>query len=327
MTTSATYEDVERAAARLIGHAHRTPVMRSRLINEMLGIDVVFKCENFQRVGAFKFRGAFNALSQFNAEQRKAGAVSFSSGNHAQAVALAGRLLDIPVTVVMPNDAPSSKMDATRSYGGNVIIYDRQTESREQIAADLAESSGRTLIPSYDHPHVLAGQGTAAKELIEAVEHLDALLVPVSGGGLLSGSALAAEALLPECKLYGVEPEAGNDGQQSLRSGSIVRIDPPTTIADGATAQYLGTHPFEIIKRIVTDIFTVTDAELVESMTMLVSRMNIVVEPTGCLGIAGLRKQRADFRGQRVGVIISGGNLNLSHFGSLLLDQHSASKR
>lgn len=327
MTTSATYDDVERAAKCIEGHAHRTPVITSRLIDEALGIDVVFKCENFQRTGAFKFRGAFNALSQFTDEQREAGVVSFSSGNHAQAIALAGRLLDIPVTVVMPHDAPMSKVTATKSYGGEVVIYDRHTQSREQIAAELAGSSGRTVVPSFDHPHILAGQGTAAKELLEDAGHLDALFVPLSGGGLLSGSALAVKAKLPDCKLYGVEPEAGNDGQLSLRSGSIVRIDPPTTIADGATAQALGKHPFEIIRRDVADVFTVDDAALVRSMAMLASRTKIVAEPTGCLGLAGLEKHEADFRGQRVGVIISGGNVDLATFGSLLLESGGSRRR
>ncbi|MER5426375.1 threo-3-hydroxy-L-aspartate ammonia-lyase [Streptosporangium roseum] len=318
MSLSPTYDDVQGAAARIAPHAHRTPVLRSRRINGQVGADVVFKCENFQRMGAFKFRGAFNALSRFTSEQRRAGVVAYSSGNHAQAIALAARLLDIPATLVMPHDAPTAKVAATKGYGGQVVTYDRYTEDREEIGRALADDRGLTLIPPYDHPHVIAGQGTAAKELFEEVGDLDAIFVPLGGGGLLSGTALSARALSPGCELYGVEPEAGNDGQRSLRQGAIVHIDTPETIADGAQTQHLGAHTFEIIRREVDDILTVTDSELVECMRIFGSVMKIVVEPTGCLGFAAVRKLAPRLRGGRVGVIVSGGNVDLDRFVSLL---------
>ncbi|MDP9842607.1 threo-3-hydroxy-L-aspartate ammonia-lyase [Streptosporangium lutulentum] len=318
MPQSPTYDDVKSAAARIASHAHRTPVLRSRRVNEHLGADVVFKCENFQRMGAFKFRGAFNALSRFTAEQRRAGVVAYSSGNHAQAIALAARLLDIPATVVMPHDAPAAKMAATKGYGGEVVVYDRYTEDREEIGRALAAERGLTLIPPYDHPDVIAGQGTAAMELFDEVGDLDALFVPLGGGGLLSGTALSARALSPGCEVYGVEPEAGDDGRRSLRQGSIVRIDTPQTIADGAQTQYLGTHTFDIIRRDVNDILTVADTELVECMRIFGSVMKMVVEPTGCLGFAAARNLAAPLRGQRIGVIISGGNIDLDRFASLI---------
>ena len=313
-----TYEDVAAAASRIEGHAHRTPVMRSRTIDKELGADVFFKCENLQRMGAFKFRGAFNALSKFDAQQRKAGVVTFSSGNHAQAIALSASLLGIASTIVMPNDAPASKVAATKGYGGNVVLYDRFTEDREAIGKNLAEQHGLTLIPPYDHPDVIAGQGTAAKELIEDAGELDTLFVCLGGGGLLSGSALSARALAPHCKIYGVEPEAGNDGQQSFRSGSIVHIETPKTIADGAQTQHLGAHTFAIIRRDVNDILTATDAQLIECMRFFAMRMKLVVEPTGCLGLAAARDLKSQLQGQRVGIIISGGNVDLNRFCNLL---------
>ncbi|MFC5698795.1 threo-3-hydroxy-L-aspartate ammonia-lyase [Pseudomonas sp. GCM10022186] len=305
-----TFDDVLAAAARLKGHANRTPVLTSRTVNAELGAEVFFKCENFQRMGAFKFRGAFNALSRFNAEQRRAGVVTYSSGNHAQAIALAARLLGIPATIVMPHDAPATKVAATKGYGGNVVVYDRYKEDREQIGRELAEKHGLTLIPPYDHPDVMAGQGTAAAELFEEVGLLDVLFVPLGGGGLLSGSALSTRALSPEALLYGVEPEAGNDGQQSFRSGQIVHIDTPKTIADGAQTQHLGQLTFPIIRRDVNDILTATDPELVDCMAFFASRMKIVVEPTGCLGFAAARQMKDQLRGKRVGVLISGGNVD-----------------
>ena len=242
MRTLPTYADVVAAADRLQGHAHRTPVLRSRTADEMLGASVFFKCENFQRMGAFKFRGAFNALSRFDAAQRQAGVVTFSSGNHAQAVALSARMLGMPAVILMPSDAPQLKIDATRGYGGEVILYDRFNQDREALTREIAQTRGMTLIPPYDHPDVIAGQGTAVKELLEEVGELDHLFVCLGGGGLLSGSALAARALSPRCKIYGVEPEAGNDGQQSFRSGKIVHIPTPQTIADGAQTQHLGEY-------------------------------------------------------------------------------------
>lgn len=312
-----TYADVEAAAARIAGAAHRTPVHTSRTLNELVGADVFIKCENFQRMGAFKFRGAFNALSKFSPQQRKAGVVAFSSGNHAQGIALSARLLGIPATIVMPHDAPAAKVAATRGYGADVVIYDRYTEDREAIGRRLANERGFTLIPPYDHPDVLAGQGTAAKELFEEVGALDYLFVPLGGGGLLSGTALSTRALAPQCTLYGVEPQAGNDGQQSLRSGNIVHIDTPKTIADGAQTQHLGNYTFGIIKRDVNDIITASDEDLVRTMKFFAARMKMIVEPTGCLGLAGALNMKDSLKGKRVGVIISGGNIDLERFCSL----------
>lgn len=314
------YDDVAAAAARIDGHAHRTPVMRSRTADAELGAQVFFKCENLQRMGAFKFRGAFNALSKLDAAQRRAGVAAFSSGNHAQAVALAARELGMPAAILMPEDAPAAKIAATRGYGGEVVTYDRYTQDREQLARGLAEQRGMTLIPPYDHPDVLTGQGTAVKELIEDTGPLDALFVCLGGGGLLSGSALAARALSPQCKVYGVEPEAGNDGQQSLRTGRIVHIDTPRTIADGAQTQHLGAYTFAIIRRDVDDILTATDAQLVEAMRLFFTRMKLVVEPTGCLGFAAARAMKDSLRGQRVGVILSGGNVDMARFCALMAE-------
>ena len=311
------YEDVLAASRRIDGHAHRTPVMTSRTIDREMGAQLFFKCENLQRMGAFKFRGAFNALSKFDAGQRRAGVVTFSSGNHAQAIALSAALLGMASTIVMPNDAPASKVAATRGYGGQVVLYDRYSEEREEIGCTLAEDQGLTLIPPYDHPDVIAGQGTAAKELFEEVGALDALFVCLGGGGLLSGSALATRALAPQCKLYGVEPEAGNDGQQSFRSGAIVHIDTPTTIADGAQTQHLGAYTFAIIRRDVDDIRTASDRQLIDCMRFFAARMKLIVEPTGCLGLAAAREMKTQLQGQRIGIILSGGNVDIGRFCSL----------
>jgi threonine dehydratase len=313
-----TFADVVAAARRIAPAAHRTPVFTSRTADDEAGARFFFKCENFQRMGAFKFRGAYNALASFDAAQRRAGVVAFSSGNHAQAIALAARLIGMPATIVMPHDAPATKVAATKGYGGEVIVYDRYREDREAIGRRLAEERGLTLIPPYDHPDVIAGQGTAVKELIEETGPLDALFVCLGGGGLLSGSALAARALAPACKVYGVEPEAGDDGQRSFRSGEIVRIETPKTIADGAQTQSLGKITFEIIRRDVDDVFTASDAELVECMRFFASRMKMIVEPTGCLGFAAARRMKAALHGQRVGVIVSGGNVDLARFVALI---------
>jgi threonine dehydratase len=312
------YDDVVAAAERLRGRAHRTPVVTSATVDEQIGARVFFKAESFQRMGAFKFRGAYNALARFTAEQRAAGVIAYSSGNHAQAVALAARILDIPATIVMPWDAPEGKVAATKGYGANVVGYDRYTEDREQISKELAAERGLTLIPPYDHPDVIAGQGTAAKELIEDVGGLDALFVPLGGGGLLAGSALSVRALSADCRVYGVEPEAGNDGQQSLRAGAVVHIDTPSTIADGAQTQHLGQLTFPLIQRDVDDIYTATDAQLVQEMKMFASTMKIVVEPTGCLGLAALREVAPGLAGQRVGVVLSGGNVDTARLAALL---------
>ena len=313
-----TYDDVVQAASRIAGVANRTPVLTSRTVDEAFGAQVFFKCENMQRMGAFKFRGAYNALMKFSPEQRRAGVVAFSSGNHAQAIALSAKLLGIPATIVMPQDAPAAKVAATRGYGGNVVMYDRYTEDREQIGRDLAQKHGLTLIPPYDHPDVIAGQGTAAKELFEEVGPLDAFFVCLGGGGLLSGSALATRALAPSCRLYGVEPEAGNDGQRSFRTGAIVHIDTPQTIADGAQTQHLGNLTFPIIRRDVDDILTATDDELLQCMRFFAERMKIVVEPTGCLGFAAARRMQDELRGKKVGILVSGGNIDLAKLSSFL---------
>jgi threonine dehydratase len=318
MLTLPTYEDVSAAAAQLLGHAHQTPVMRSRTADLQLGASVFFKCENFQRMGAFKFRGAFNALSGFSAAQRHAGVITFSSGNHAQAIALSARLLGIPATILMPLDAPPSKIEATRGYGAEVILFDRYKCDREAMTKELAGQRGLTLIPPYDHADVIAGQATAARELLEEVGALDFLLVPLGGGGLLAGSALSARALAPGCQVYGVEPLAGNDGQQSFRSGTIVHIETPKTIADGAQTQHLGQYTFAIIRRDVQDVLTASDPQLVEAMRFFAERMKMLVEPTGCLGFAAACHAGLPIAGKRVGVIISGGNVDLLRMGELL---------
>lgn len=316
--TLPTYADVVAASERIAGVAHRTPVMTSRTANSELGAEVFFKCENLQRMGAFKFRGAYNALAKFDDQQRRAGVVAFSSGNHAQGIALSAQLSGIPATIIMPHDAPPSKIAATRGYGADVVLYDRYTQDREQIGRDLAQQRGLTLIPPYDHADVIAGQGTAAKELFEEVGPLDTLFVCLGGGGLLSGSALSTRALSPATKLYGVEPEAGNDGQQSFRSGSIVHIDTPKTIADGAQTQHLGNLTFPIIRRDVDDILTVSDEQLRAEMRFFAARMKLVVEPTGCLGLAAARAMKEQLQGQRVGIIISGGNVDVARYAELL---------
>ena len=318
LPTLPTFADVVAAAGRLQGHAHRTPVLRSSTLDQRLGAQVFFKCENFQRMGAFKFRGAFNALSRFDAAQRKAGAIAFSSGNHAQAIALSARLLGIPAVILMPADAPQAKVDATRGYGGEVILFDRFKQDREVLTREVAAQRGMTLIPPFDHPDVIAGQGTAAKELFEEVGALDYLFVCMGGGGLLSGCALSARALSPQCAVVGVEPEAGNDGQQSFRSGSIVKIATPKTIADGAQTQAVGELTFAIIRRDVQDIITATDAQLVEAMRFFAERMKLVVEPTGCLGLAGALHGGLPLAGKRVGVVVSGGNVDLLRYARLI---------
>jgi threonine dehydratase len=313
-----TFDDVRAAAERLRGTAHRTPVLTSRRLDEQLGLHVFLKCESFQRVGAFKFRGAFNALSRFTQEQRRGGVVAYSSGNHAQAVALAAQLLGIEATIVMPLDAPASKVAATEGYGARVVTYDRYTEDREEIGRTIAAEQGATVIPPYDHADIIAGQGTAALELFEETGPLDALLVPLGGGGLLSGSLLAAGELAPDCAVYGVEPEAGDDGRQSLQAGRIVHINSPRTIADGAQTQHLGELTFPIIRERVTDILTVSDDSLVAEMRVLASTLKIVAEPTGCLALAGLRQLAPGLAGSRVGVVVSGGNVDLDRYAALL---------
>jgi len=319
MTMLPTFADVEAAAARIAGVAHRTPVLTSSTANALAGVQVFFKCENFQRMGAFKFRGGYNSIAKLTPEQKRAGVLTFSSGNHAQAIALAARLLGVQATIIMPEDAPAAKRAATEGYGGKVVTYDRYKEDREAVALAIQEKTGATLIPPYDHEDVIAGQGTAAKELIEEVGQLDYLFTALGGGGLLSGTLLSAKALSPACKVYGVEPEAGNDGQQSLRKGEIVHIDTPKTLADGAATQHLGKITFPIIRQHVTDLVTVSDAQLVQTMKFFAERMKMVVEPTGCLSAAAvLQKVVSIPAGARVGVVLSGGNVDLAAYGRLL---------
>lgn len=312
------YEEVLQAAQRLHLVAHATPVLRSSWLDQQLGAHVFFKCENFQRIGAFKFRGGYNALATLSPDQRQRGVVAFSSGNHAQAVALAAQLLGVPAVIVMPRSAPAIKKAATLGYGAKVIEYDRLTEDREQIAQQWVEQHGMTLIPPFADRAVIAGQGTAAKELFDEVGGLDALYVPLGGGGLLSGTLLSAQALSPECKVYGVEPEQGNDAQQSLAQGEIVTIAPPLSIADGALTQALAPLTFAVLQRYAAGVLTVTDVELIRTLRFFAERMKIVVEPTGCLGAAALWQQREQLQGKRVGVIISGGNVDLRDYAQLL---------
>ena len=307
-----TFADVESAAAQIAGVAHRTPVARSRSVDARTGAQLFFKCENMQRAGAFKFRGAYNALSRLAPEERARGVVTFSSGNHAQAIALAGQILDIPRVIVMPSDAPPVKRDATAGYGGEIVQYDRDRDDREAIGRRLAAERGLTLIPPYDHPHIIAGQGTAAMELFSEVGPLDYLFVPCGGGGLLSGSAIAAAALSPDCRVVGVEPAAGDDGARSFRAKAIQTVDNPQTIADGARTASLGKLTFAVILQHVHDIITADDAALVRTMFYIWERMKLVVEPTGVLGAAAAFEGLVDVRGARVGIVLSGGNIDLS---------------
>lgn len=314
-----TYADVEAAAAVVRPHAHRTPVLRSRRLDELAGCQVHLKAEHLQRVGAFKFRGAITALSALDAEQQRAGVVAFSSGNHAQAIALAAQELGIRAVIVMPHDAPALKVAATQGYGAEVVRYDRYTQDREQIAAKLAAEQGMSLIPPYDHRHVIAGQGTAVKELLEEAGQLDVIVTPLGGGGLLSGSILAAGTLAPQARIYGVEPAAGDDGVQSLRQGRIVTIETPRTLADGAQTTHLGQLTFPIIRDGVTDLVTATDDELVQAMRVLAADLKQVVEPTGALALAAVLSGAVpDTAGARVGVVLSGGNVDLARFAELV---------
>ena len=306
------YDDIERAARQIASVAHRTPVATSRTVDARTGAQVFFKCEHLQRGGAFKFRGAYNALSLLSSDQRRRGVVAFSSGNHAQAVALAGRILDIPRVIVMPSDAPAVKLIATREYGAEVVPYDRDRDDREAIGRQLADERGLAVIPPYNHPDVIAGAGTAARELLEETGPLDLLLVPCGGGGLLSGSALAAAARSPGCRVVGVEPAAGDDATRSFRTKTLQTVHNPQTVADGARTPSLGTLTFELVLQHVADMVTVTDPELLRAMFFLWERLKMVVEPTGALAAAALLEGGIDVRGARVGVILSGGNVDLS---------------
>jgi len=313
-----TYADVEAAAGRLVGVAHRTPVLTSSQFDALAGCRAFFKCENLQRMGAFKFRGAYNALAKLGPDERRRGVVAFSSGNHAQAVALAGRILGIPATIVMPKDAPAVKVAATREYGAEVVFYDRAAgESREAVAERVAREKGSVLIPPFDHPDIIAGQGTGAKELLEETGPLDFLFVPCGGAGLLSGCAIAARHLAPAIRVVGVEPAAGDDAARSFRTRTLQRVDNPVTIADGARTASMGAITFPLVLRHVHDIITVTDAELVAAMRFLWERMKLVVEPTGALAAAGVLSGAVDVRGRRVGIVLSGGNADLKAMAAL----------
>ena len=314
-----TLDDVRDAAARIRGVANRTPVLRSRTLDRRVGAEVFLKCENFQRGGSFKFRGAYNRLSALTSEERARGVVAFSSGNHAQGVALAARELGVPATILMPTDAPAAKVAATRGYGAEVVRYDRRTQDREALGRELAEARGLTLVPPYDHPLIMAGQGTAALELLEDVGPLDLLLTPLGGGGLLSGSATAAKALAPDVRVIGVETATSDDWVQSLRAGERVRIPPPETIADGMRTQQPGALTFPVVRRLVADVLTVSDDEVVAAMRFLLLRLKLLVEPTGAVPLALLGSGRLGdpaassgqaLSGKRIGVILSGGNVD-----------------
>lgn len=312
-------DDIHAAATRLRGVAHRTPVITSHTLDEMLGMRVHLKAENLQRMGAFKFRGGYNAVAVLTPQERARGVVAFSSGNHAQAVALAANLHGCPATIVMPQDAPALKLAATRGYGAEVITYDRYREDRSAIAQRLVSERGAALIPPYDHLPVMAGQGTAALELIEDCgEPLDVLVVSAGGGGFLSGCAVAARDRLPGIAVYGAEPERGNDMQQSLRSGRIVSIEVPRTICDGQQTQAIGRHNFEVIQALVADVLEVPDPVVVEAMRFVFERLKLVLEPSGACALAALMHHRERFQGRRVGVMLSGGNIGADRFAALV---------
>ncbi len=312
------FADIEAAAARLKGVAHRTPVLSSRTLDAMLGMQVLMKAENLQRMGAFNFRGGYNAVNVLSDAERARGVVAFSSGNHAQAVALAAQLHGCRATIVMPHDAPALKVAATRGYGAEVVVYDRYREDRAAIAKRIVAERSATLIPPFDHLPVMAGQGTAALELIEDAGPLDALIVCAGGGGFLSGCTIAARHLLPGIEMFGAEPERGNDMQQSLRSGRIIQIDVPRTICDGQQTQAVGQLPFEVIRAHVTDVLTVGDPAVVEAMRFAFERMKIVLEPSGACALAALITHAQRFRGRRVGVTLSGGNIGIDRFVALV---------
>lgn len=316
-TASVTLDDIRSAADRLRGVAHRTPVMRCRTLDEQVGAEVYLKCESFQRMGAFKFRGAYNAMSRLTDAEKARGVVTHSSGNHAQAVALAGKLLNIQSTIVMPRDAPLIKRRATEGYGGKVIDYDPNEDTRERISAELMEKHGYVLIPPFDHPDVVAGQGTAALELLEEVHHLDFLLAPCGGGGLLSGSAVAAKALNPECKVVGVEPEVADDAARSFETGTLQTVHNPPTIADGTRTSSLGEITFALIRTYVDAFARVPEKSIADAVRFLFERAKLVVEPSGALGVAALLSGAVHISG-KVGVILSGGNVDGSTMAQIL---------
>ena len=312
------FADIATAATRLKGVAHRTPVLTNKTLDALLGMQVFMKAENLQRMGAFKFRGGYNAVNVLSDSERARGVVAFSSGNHAQAVALAAQLHGCKATIVMPEDAPALKLAATRGYGAEVVLYDRYRQDRAQIATAIVTERQASLIPPFDHLPVMAGQGTTALELIEDTGPLDALIVCAGGGGLLSGCTVAAKHLVPGIRVYGAEPERGDDMQRSLRSGQIVSIDVPRTICDGQQTQAVGKHPFEVIQALVTDVLTVPDPVVVQAMRFAFERMKVVLEPSGANALAALMHHREQFKGQRVGVTLSGGNIGVDRFVAIM---------
>ncbi|MFN0122302.1 MAG: threo-3-hydroxy-L-aspartate ammonia-lyase [Blastocatellia bacterium] len=313
-----TFENILDARERLHGVAHRTPVISSRQFNERAGCQVFFKCENQQRMGAFKFRGAYNKLAAMTAADRKPGIIAYSSGNHAQAAALAAKLFGVSAVIVMPEDAPKAKVAATREYGAEIVFYDRYSESRETTGEKIARERGLTLVPPFDDEYIIAGQGTAALELLEEVPGLDALLVPCSGCGLLAGSAIAARHLRPAIRVYGAEPEAANDTWLSIQKGEIVEIPVPRTIADGLQTTSPGKITFPIVRRLVENILLINDQELIGAMRFLLERMKVLAEPSGAAGAAALLRYKQDFSGARVGIILSGGNVDLDKLAGYL---------
>jgi threonine dehydratase len=317
---AASFDDVCGAAERLRGVAHRTPVVTSRTLDERTGARVYLKAENLQRVGAFKFRGAYNTIVQLDAEQRRRGVVAFSSGNHAQGVALAARLLDVPAVIVMPSDAPELKLAATRGYGAEVVTYDRESMNRAELAASIAAERGATLVPPYDHPAIIAGQGTVALELLSDAGKLDVLLVPLGGGGLLSGCALAAAALSAGVRIFGVEPQAGDDWLRSWRADRIVSIPVPKTIADGQQTQAPGELTWPIVRRLAAGILTVSDDDIRRAMRFAFDRLKLVLEPSGASALAALLSKKIDARGARTGIILSGGNVDAATFAACITD-------
>ncbi|MBS1715915.1 MAG: threo-3-hydroxy-L-aspartate ammonia-lyase [Armatimonadetes bacterium] len=310
-----TLDDVRSAASVLAGQAHRTPVHTSRTLDDLCGAQVFLKCENFQRSGAFKFRGAFHALSRLDEDRRRRGVLTFSSGNHAQALALAGRILDVPVTIVMPTDAPEVKRRATEGYGGEVVLYDRDETTREALGARIAEERGLAVVPPYDHPDIVAGQGTVALELFEDGLDLDALVVPCGGGGLLSGCAVATKGLSPGTQVVGAEPAQADDAARTFATGVLQRADNPETIADGARTPSLGTVTFELVLRHVDAFVTVSEEEILRATKLLWERCKLVVEPTGALALAAVLQ--GGFAGRRIGVVLSGGNADVAVLGRL----------
>jgi threonine dehydratase len=312
-----TYEEVVEAASRLAGVVHRTPVLSSRALSERAGAEVLLKCESFQRVGAFKIRGAYNALSRLSEEERRRGVLAFSSGNHAQGVALAGKLLGIATAIVMPEDAPAVKLAATRGYGAEVILYDPDETVREELAAKLEAERGMVVIPPYDHPDIIAGQGTTALELFEQAGELDALLVPCGGGGLLSGCAVVAKQVAPRCRVIGVEPEVADDATRSFYSGVLQTVKNPPTIADGTRTPSLGKLTFPLVLAHVDAMVTVSEAAIAEAVRFLFERAKLVVEPSGALGVAAILEGKVELAG-RAGVVLSGGNVDAAVMAAIL---------